>query len=97
MESLQALKPLALSLCSICLGDTGVIVCKGKEVSLTSKVDRRNWTQKVDMNILVGFYCPLLRCPIVPLCDFCFFAAIADISFSVINKNHVMMSEVFCQ
>lgn len=49
------------------------------------------------MNILLRFCCPLLKCLIIPFCDFCFFAAIVDISFIVINKGNVVIDEVFLQ
>lgn len=49
------------------------------------------------MNILVGFCYPLLGCPIVPLCGFRFFAAIVNISFSVIDKGDVVIDKIFLQ
>lgn len=97
MEGLQVLEPLAFPLSGICLGDIDVIVCKREEVSLTFEADGHYWTYKIGVNVLVGFYYPLLGYLIVPLYGFCFFTAIADISFSIINKGDVVMGEVFLQ
>lgn len=49
------------------------------------------------MNVLKEFCCPLLRYSIVPLYGFCFFAAITDISFNIINKDNVVIGEMFFQ
>lgn len=49
------------------------------------------------MNKLVVFCCSLLRCLIVPLCDFCFFVVIANIFFSIIIENDVVVGEMLFQ
>lgn len=84
-------------LCNVYLGDAGVVVYKCKEVSLTSETDRCYWTCKVAVNILVEFCYPLLGCPIVPLYGFCLFVTIANIFFSIIDKDNVLIGELFLQ
>lgn len=49
------------------------------------------------MNILVGLCCLLMGFSIAPLCGFCFFIAIPDLSFYVIDKGNVVISEMFLQ
>lgn len=97
MEDFQILESLVISLRIVCLGDAGVIVCKREEVLLISEATGRYRFHKIGVNILVGFCCSLLGCLIVLLYGFCFFAAITDIFFSIIDKNNIMMGEVFHQ
>lgn len=49
------------------------------------------------MNKLVGFCYSLLRCLIIPLCGFYFFAAIVDISFIIIIESDIVVGEIFFQ
>ncbi len=94
MEGLQAFEPFAFSLCDVRLSDAGVIVCKCEEVPLSSKAYGRYRAHKVCVNILIRLCCPLLRCSIILLYGFCLFAAIAHVTFSVINRDDVVMSKM---
>lgn len=75
----------------------GIVTSKYKKVLLTSKTDGHYKTYKINMIILIGFCCPLLRCPFIPLYGFHLFVAIANISFSIINESNIMIDEVFLQ
>lgn len=93
VENLQALEPLFFPLCGISLNDTHIIVYKREKVLLISKANRRYWTDKIDVNIPIGFCCPLLGCSIISLCGFCFFTAVADIFFIIITKGNIVISK----
>lgn len=95
MEGLQIFEPLAFLFCGICLGDMGVIVNKREEILLSSKAYGCYRADKICVNILITLCCFLLRYSIVPLCGFRFFAAIAHITFSVINRSNIVIGEMF--
>lgn len=94
MKSFQTFEPLTFPFCGVRLDDTDVIINKYKEVLLSFKAYGRYWAHKVNVNILISLCYPLLRCLIIPLCSFRLFAAIAHITFSIINRGDIMIGEM---
>lgn len=54
VKCLEAAKPFALLLGCVSLGDTRMIVCKGEEVTFSSKSDGDNRADEIGMDVLVG-------------------------------------------
>lgn len=95
VKYLVILESLIFLLCSICFDGADIVIGECEKVLLIFKAYGYYQSHKVGMNVLIGLCYSLLRCPIIPLCGFCFFAAIADISFSVISKDNTMVGKMF--
>ena len=94
MEGLPIFELLIFSFYGVRFSDMDIIVSKYKEVPLFSKAYGHYRAHKVYVNIPIRLCCPLLRCFIVSFCGFCLVAAIAYITFNIINRGNVVMGKI---
>lgn len=74
-----------------------IIVDKHEEILFTSKAYGCYWSYKVSMDKMIGLCYSLLGCTIILLYNFRLFAAITDVSFSIISIDTVIVSEMSFQ
>lgn len=94
MEGFQIFELLTFLFCGVRLNNADIIVNKREEVPFSSKAHTRYWAHKVSVNILIRLYSLLLRCLIISLYDFCLFVAIAHTTFSIINRDNIMIGKI---
>lgn len=94
MKGLQPLEPFDFLLCGIRFSDAGIIVYKCEEVPLSSKVYGRYRVHMFYVNKLIRLCYPWLKYLMIPPCGCYFFVAIVYITFSIINKDNIIMGKV---
>lgn len=95
VKCLETAKPFALLLGCVSLGDTRVIVCKGEEVTFSSKPDGDNRADEIGMDVLVGPLRSLLWGAIILFG--CFRSLTAVTHTCIIDKLDVMSYQMFLE